>query len=201
MSDKIREFIEVPQQFIRDGNQVLLSLKSLTPLLIDIQFLTRCTKPSQKGLLLPLCTVDVSLKVFPEFSQICKAVVVGFAVMGFIGYFVKLIHIPMCVTPISRLGIFDSNLIHYRNNILVYVIYIHYSQSLIFFQRRGIVYISFYIFLALGTSTFTAVTMWAFSAKLRKCEHQIILISTEINNMLTISVAYEQHAKSRTRLG
>ena len=33
-----------------------------------------------------------------EFFQICKAVAVGFAVMGFIGYFVKLIHIPMCVT-------------------------------------------------------------------------------------------------------
>ncbi|KAF8899005.1 hypothetical protein BD779DRAFT_1795547 [Infundibulicybe gibba] len=62
MSDKVREFIDIPQQFVRDGNQ----------------FLTRCTKPSQK-----------------EFAQICKAVAVGFAVMGFIGYFVKLIHIPI----------------------------------------------------------------------------------------------------------
>ena len=104
MSDKIREFIEVPQQFIRDGNQVLLSFKSLTPLLTVIQFLTRCTKPSQKGLLLLLCTDDVSLKISPEFTQICKAVVVGFAVMGFIGYFVKLIHIPMCVTPFLDLA-------------------------------------------------------------------------------------------------
>ncbi|KAJ3808297.1 SecE/Sec61-gamma subunits of protein translocation complex [Lentinula aff. lateritia] len=69
MSDKLREFVEIPQQFVQDGNQ----------------FLTRCTKPSQK-----------------EFVQICKAVAVGFAVMGFIGYFVKLIHIPI-------------------NNILVYV--------------------------------------------------------------------------------
>ncbi|KAJ3880843.1 SecE/Sec61-gamma subunits of protein translocation complex [Lentinula edodes] len=62
MSDKLREFVEIPQQFVQDGNQ----------------FLTRCTKPSQK-----------------EFVQICKAVAVGFAVMGFIGYFVKLIHIPI----------------------------------------------------------------------------------------------------------
>lgn len=30
-----------------------------------------------------------------EFVQICKAVAIGFGVMGFIGYFVKLIHIPM----------------------------------------------------------------------------------------------------------
>ncbi|KAF9074809.1 hypothetical protein BDP27DRAFT_1213158 [Rhodocollybia butyracea] len=68
MSDKIREFVEIPQQFAQDGTQ----------------FLTRCTKPSQK-----------------EFLQICRAVAVGFAVMGFIGYFVKLIHIPMYVAPRS----------------------------------------------------------------------------------------------------
>ncbi|TBU49927.1 secE/sec61-gamma protein [Dichomitus squalens] len=62
MSDKLKEFVEIPQQFARDGNQ----------------FLTRCTKPSRK-----------------EFIQISKAVAIGFAVMGFIGYFVKLIHIPI----------------------------------------------------------------------------------------------------------
>ncbi|KAJ7040431.1 hypothetical protein C8F04DRAFT_1254178 [Mycena alexandri] len=77
MSDKVRELVEIPQQFIRDGSQ----------------FLTRCTKPSDK-----------------EFSQICKAVGVGFAVMGFIGYFVKLIHIPI-------------------NNILVYVHNYYTSNS------------------------------------------------------------------------
>ncbi|TRM66106.1 hypothetical protein BD626DRAFT_566738 [Schizophyllum amplum] len=62
MSDKIKEFIEIPQQFVREGNQ----------------FLTRCSKPSYK-----------------EYTQICRAVAVGFAVMGLIGYFVKLIHIPI----------------------------------------------------------------------------------------------------------
>lgn len=35
------------------------------------------------------------LACFAEFIQISKAVAIGFAVMGFIGYFVKLIHIPM----------------------------------------------------------------------------------------------------------
>ena len=30
-----------------------------------------------------------------EYIQLCRAVAVGFAVMGFIGYIVKLIHIPM----------------------------------------------------------------------------------------------------------
>ncbi|KAH7880945.1 SecE/Sec61-gamma subunits of protein translocation complex [Lentinula edodes] len=82
MSDKLREFVEIPQQFVQDGNQ----------------FLTRCTKPSQK-----------------EFVQICKAVAVGFAVMGFIGYFVKLIHIPI-------------------NNILVYVSFTVYNCCLTNFR-------------------------------------------------------------------
>ncbi|WWD17451.1 protein translocase SEC61 complex gamma subunit, archaeal and eukaryotic [Kwoniella shandongensis] len=49
------------------------------------QFVNRCTKPSKQ-----------------EYIQLCRAVAVGFAVMGFIGFFVKLIHIPI-------------------NNILVYV--------------------------------------------------------------------------------
>ncbi|KZV74821.1 unnamed protein product [Peniophora sp. CBMAI 1063] len=62
MSEKLRELAEWPQERIADSKQ----------------FLTRCTKPSQK-----------------EFLQICRAVAVGFAIMGFIGYLVKLIHIPI----------------------------------------------------------------------------------------------------------
>ncbi|KAF8216036.1 hypothetical protein K438DRAFT_2008267 [Mycena galopus ATCC 62051] len=84
MSDKVREFVEIPQQFVRDGSQ----------------FLTRCTKPSEKGSFVQALFAPAHPVL--EFSQICKAVGVGFAVMGFIGYFVKLIHIPI-------------------NNILVYV--------------------------------------------------------------------------------
>lgn len=47
-----------------------------------------------------------------EFFQICRAVAVGFALMGFIGYFVKLIHIPInnilvCVfSPFYPLSVF-----------------------------------------------------------------------------------------------
>lgn len=49
MSEKVKEFVEIPQQFLRDGNQVsfFAALESL--LFIGIQFITRCTKPSQKG--------------------------------------------------------------------------------------------------------------------------------------------------------
>lgn len=41
-----------------------------------------------------------------EFLQICRAVAVGFAIMGFIGYLVKLIHIPMYVLRLSSPGLY-----------------------------------------------------------------------------------------------
>eukprot|EP00842_Homolaphlyctis_polyrhiza_P000306 jgi/Hompol1/1276/HPOL_001153-RA len=44
----------------------------------SIQFVNRCTKPSRN-----------------EFSKIAQAVGMGFLIMGFIGFFVKLIHIPI----------------------------------------------------------------------------------------------------------
>ncbi|ORX36804.1 secE/sec61-gamma protein [Kockovaella imperatae] len=62
MSEKAREFADVPQQFIKEGTQ----------------FVNRCTKPTKA-----------------EYIQLCRAVAIGFAVMGLIGYFVKLIHIPI----------------------------------------------------------------------------------------------------------
>jgi len=33
--------------------------------------------------------------VFAEFQKIAMATAIGFAIMGFIGFFVKLIHIPI----------------------------------------------------------------------------------------------------------
>jgi hypothetical protein len=55
MSEKLKEFIDIPQQFVRDGNQVSVPQFILEPCLLTTssrQFLTRCTKPSQKGALL-----------------------------------------------------------------------------------------------------------------------------------------------------
>ncbi|KAI0296260.1 protein translocase SEC6 [Russula brevipes] len=66
MSEKIQEFLDVPQEFVREGNQACRPALALT------------TSPSPS-----------------QFVQISKAVAIGFAVMGFIGYLVKLIHIPM----------------------------------------------------------------------------------------------------------
>jgi len=42
------------------------------------RFITRCKKPDPK-----------------EFSKIAFATTIGFLIMGFIGFFVKLIHIPI----------------------------------------------------------------------------------------------------------
>ncbi|XP_028369923.2 protein transport protein Sec61 subunit gamma-like [Phyllostomus discolor] len=44
----------------------------------SIWLVKRCTKPGRK-----------------EFQKIAMAIAIGFAVMGFIGFFVKLIHIPI----------------------------------------------------------------------------------------------------------
>jgi protein transport protein SEC61 subunit gamma and related proteins len=44
----------------------------------SIRLLNKCTKPSRE-----------------EFIRISQAIIVGFLIMGFIGFFVKLIHIPI----------------------------------------------------------------------------------------------------------
>jgi len=44
----------------------------------SIRLVKRCTKPDRK-----------------EFSKIAVATAIGFGIMGFIGFFVKLIHIPI----------------------------------------------------------------------------------------------------------
>jgi len=44
----------------------------------SIHLVKKCTKPDRK-----------------EFTVIAKAVGIGFSIMGFIGFFVKLIHIPI----------------------------------------------------------------------------------------------------------
>lgn len=72
--------------FVALAGLVLMAFSSFLPV---AQNLPRKVCSLQRGNL--LCT-NISM---PEFSQICKAVAIGFGVMGFIGYFVKLIHIPM----------------------------------------------------------------------------------------------------------
>jgi len=75
MSEEIKQILDVPRDFIRDG----------------AFFLNRCTKPSKRGLFDNFANgADVV-----EFLEISRAVAVGFLIMGFIGFAVKLVHIPI----------------------------------------------------------------------------------------------------------
>ncbi|MCJ8745763.1 hypothetical protein PDJAM_G00134110 [Pangasius djambal] len=56
-------------QFVEPGRQFIKD---------SIRLVKRCTKPDRK-----------------EFQKIAMATAIGFAIMGFIGFFVKLIHIPI----------------------------------------------------------------------------------------------------------
>lgn len=60
----------------------------------SIRLVKRCTKPDLKGSP-PLPRALISFFFFSEFQKIAFATAVGFAIMGFIGFFVKLIHIPI----------------------------------------------------------------------------------------------------------
>lgn len=73
-----------------------------------LQFVNRCVKPDQKGeLSWPATTTSTTLSQpartligsLPEYIAICKAVAIGFGVMGFIGYFVKLVGEPLPKYP------------------------------------------------------------------------------------------------------
>lgn len=96
MSDKVREFAEIPQQFIRDGNQVRLYVLfcALANVLLLVSYPLYKTLAKRCIALKSWWSTNWS-QYRTEFTQICKAVAIGFAVMGFIGYLVKLIHIPM----------------------------------------------------------------------------------------------------------
>ena len=46
-------------------------------------------------MLLKLAVIKFRQITFAEFQKIAIATAIGFAIMGFIGFFVKLIHIPI----------------------------------------------------------------------------------------------------------
>lgn len=93
--DQIMSFVEPGRQFAKDS----------------IRLVKRCTKPDRKGIKRFVInhvltnsrhSTDSNL-CWTEFQKIAMATAIGFAIMGFIGFFVKLIHIPI-------------------NNIIVYVL-------------------------------------------------------------------------------
>ncbi|XP_038959289.1 protein transport protein Sec61 subunit gamma-like [Rattus norvegicus] len=64
--DQVMQFVEPSRQFVKDSIRLV---KRCTK---------GCTKPDRK-----------------EFQKVTMATAIGFAIMGFIGFFVKLIHIPI----------------------------------------------------------------------------------------------------------
>lgn len=76
----------------------------------SVHLVKKCTKPDRKGASLPFhpegagvgsrspcCethTLTLSFRL-AEFTRIAAATSVGFLMMGFIGFFVKLVHIPI----------------------------------------------------------------------------------------------------------
>lgn len=97
MSEKLKEFVEIPQEFIKEGNQVRYAAhyRHGTDRVCPVPHKVHKALAERWADITLLLSVLRDLLSHAEFAQICKAVAVGFAVMGFIGYFVKLIHIPM----------------------------------------------------------------------------------------------------------
>jgi preprotein translocase subunit Sss1 len=104
MSEKAREFAEIPQQFVKEGTLVSLHHPPYSP----ASPYTTIADPVSRIVRQPMyetneirldylsfSSVAHTLMCELEYIQLCRAVAVGFAVMGFIGYIVKLIHIPM----------------------------------------------------------------------------------------------------------
>ncbi len=79
--DQIQQFTEPCKQFMKDS----------------IRLVKKCTKPDRKGNLFFLINLILYNWFFSklEFQKIAMATAIGFAIMGFIGFFVKLIHIPI----------------------------------------------------------------------------------------------------------
>lgn len=144
MADSLRELIDIPGDFLKEGTQVSPSGQLVKPSLItltyrrsssphsavhealhqakpkgcvsfEVDFMASATWAQQW--LTSRCPPPLSRSLAPtEYLQICRAVGMGFVVMGFIGYFVKLIHIPinnivsrlLLLLALTRLGTADA---------------------------------------------------------------------------------------------
>lgn len=82
MDELLKQF-DGPRQFVNDS----------------VHLLRRCEKPDRQGAQLNdglfSCPNSLTINAPAEFLKIAQAVALGFLVMGAIGYFVKLIHIPI----------------------------------------------------------------------------------------------------------
>ncbi|KAK3856202.1 hypothetical protein Pcinc_037457 [Petrolisthes cinctipes] len=74
-----KKYLDNSEYFQNAKQQVVVLWEPAHQFYVDaVRLIRRCTKPNQR-----------------EFLQIAKATAVGFCIMGFIGFIVKLIHIPV----------------------------------------------------------------------------------------------------------
>ncbi|PIO77110.1 protein translocase SEC61 complex gamma subunit, and eukaryotic [Teladorsagia circumcincta] len=100
------KILEIDEDFIMDQFQALIE-PGRQFAKDSIRLVKRCTKPDRKGNpcigFQPSLVRAVTLGCFRccsgmpvnEYQKIAVATAIGFAIMGFIGFFVKLIHIPI----------------------------------------------------------------------------------------------------------
>ncbi|OJD26874.1 protein translocase SEC61 complex gamma subunit, archaeal and eukaryotic [Blastomyces percursus] len=92
MSDTFQELADIPKDFVKDG---MLFMNRCTKRMYHryspIPVITRCS-PFRH---LPSADTRHQSADKREFIKISQAVGFGFLIMGVIGYFIKLIHIPV----------------------------------------------------------------------------------------------------------
>ncbi|OMH79787.1 Protein transport protein Sec61 subunit gamma [Zancudomyces culisetae] len=75
-------YVSVPKSFAKDA----------------VWLINRCTKPTKKVHTVIFSEQDINKNFYNiniEYNQMVWAISIGFLIMGFTGYFVKLIHIPI----------------------------------------------------------------------------------------------------------
>ena len=75
-------------------------------------------------------TVTTDLNFILEFQKIAIATAIGFAIMGFIGFFVKLIHIPINNIIVWVIFTAPISTFYYNRHYFVVLKYSHFVLSL-----------------------------------------------------------------------
>jgi protein transport protein SEC61 subunit gamma and related proteins len=78
VSDSAKQLLDIPREFFKDS----------------LFFVNRCTKPNKRGII-PFSHWGYRIVLIEEFLEISRGLAVGILIMGFIGFTVKLVHIPI----------------------------------------------------------------------------------------------------------
>ena len=109
--DQVMQFVEPSRQFVKDSIRLVKRCTkpdrkgTVYTLLAPVFVVLEGFLNPKINLMCRVCSLSRSKMVFvvfwrlflppSEFQKIAMATAIGFAIMGFIGFFVKLIHIPI----------------------------------------------------------------------------------------------------------